>query len=277
MLVLRDRFLLFEGWQIWWPNSPEDVFPLLSRSPVVSVMQCGDEVASALGPHAFRSKPFYTSLIDLSLSENELWSRLDARSCRQPIRRARDIGCSISVNEDREQAFDLINRFIHLRPYRRPISTRAWRRDLEHGDVFTAKHEGRILAAHLVLVDRPLRARLLLGATARLEGGVQRTLMGGVNRYLHWFEFNYYKAESIPYYDLGGVDLNQKSPLYPITRFKLSFGGETVRQNILRLAANRGLRVALRELARVKQLGETIKRLSQRVALSTPAEAPTEA
>jgi len=233
-------------------------------------MQCGDHVASALEPQAFRSKPFYTSLIDLSLSENELWSRLDARSCRQPIRRARDIGCSISVNEKGDQAFDFINRFIHLRHYRRPISTRAWHRNLEHADVFTAKHDGRILAAHLVLVDRPFRVRLLLGATARLEGGVQRTLMGGVNRYLHWFEFNHYRAENIPYYDFGGVDLDQTSPLYSITRFKLSFGGEIVRQHILRLAANRALRVTLRELARAKRLGETIKRLFRGVALATP-------
>jgi len=182
----------------------------------------------------------------------------------------------VSVNDGGEQAFELINRFIQLRDYRRPISAREWHSCLQHGDVFTARHEGRILAAHLVLVDRPFRARLLFGATARLEGRVQQTLMGGVNRYLHWFEFKYYRAAGILCYDLGGVELDEKSPLYSITRFKLSFGGEIVKQNILRLAANPALRLALRQLARAKQLGERIKRLPRRAQWRAhPQRAPS--
>jgi len=276
MLIVKGRFLFFDAWQIWWPDTPEHVSPLLSQSAVVTVNQCSDQVASALEPYAFRSRPFHTLLIDLTLPEKALWSGFDPRSCRQPIRRVQEIGCSVSVNEDGPGAFELINRFIQQLNYTRPVSTGAWHRYLEHGDVFTARHEGRILAAHLVLVDPPFRARLLMGATARLERGVQRTLMGGVNRYLHWFEFNYYRAKGIPCYDFGGVELDQQSPLYSISKFKLSFGGETVRQHIVRLAANRGLRFGLRKLGRAKQLGDKIKRLAEPVGLAShPHRAPT--
>jgi hypothetical protein len=281
MLIVKDRFVLFDDLQVWWPSSAEDVVSLLSQSPVVTVNQCSDQVARALEPYAFRSRPFHTLLIDLTLPEPALWARLNAKSCRQPIKRVRELGCSVSVNEDGEQAFAFINRFIQRRSYRRPMSAGAWRRNLEHGDVFIAKHEDRILAAHLVLVDRPHRARLLAGATARLEGGVQRTLMGGVDRYLHWWEFNHYRAEGIRSYDLGGLVLDQRSPLYSISSFKLSFGGEIVRQNIMRLAAHGGLRVALRGLAQAKGVGERLKRLADELAQQArlvrirPSEAQT--
>jgi hypothetical protein len=258
LLVIPHRFLLFDELQVWWPNSYEEVFPVLARSPVVTVNQCSDEVASALEPHAFQRKPFHTLLIDLTLPEKELWSRL-AKSGRALIRRVRDLGCSVSVNENAEEALGFINEFVRHRKFRRPITVREWRRHLEYGDVFTAKHEGRILAAHLVLVDRPHRARLLLGGRVGLEARVHQSLFGGVERYLHWRELTYYKAAGIPCLDLAGVTLDQHSPLYSITRFKLSFGGEIVGENTLRLARNRGLRFALKALARGKQLRGTLR------------------
>jgi FemAB family len=263
MLVTDNRYLLFEERQIWWPERPEDVFPLLSRAPVVTAMQCTDSVASALEPYAFRRRPFDTLLINLSRSEAELWSGLDAKSCRQPIRRVQEIGCRVLMNGDQERALEFINAFVRRRRFRRPISSAEWRRDLQHADVFTAMHEDRMLAAHLVLVDPPFRARVLLGGTARLEGGVQHTLMGGVNRYLHWFELNHYRGEGIAWYDFGGIEQDRASPQYSITRFKLSFGGAVVRQNIVRLTASRGLRLGLRQLARAKLGIERARRLWQ--------------
>jgi Acetyltransferase (GNAT) domain len=263
MLVVKDHFLVFNARQVWWPDRPEEVFAQLSRAPVVTVMQCGDQVACALEPHSFRSKPFDTSLIDLSVSETDLWSRLDPKSCRYHIRKVKEIGCCVTVNEDREQAFDFINAFFSRRKFRRPMSSTAWQSNLEHGDVFIAKHEGRILAAHLVLVDPPLRARIIFGATARLEGGVEPALMGGVNRYLHWYELDHYRARGIARFDFGGIDVDPASPLHSITRFKLSFGGDIVRQHILRLSANRGLRVTLKQLARAKRAGDAIRRFAR--------------
>lgn len=274
MLVLKDRFLLFNAWQIWWPGSRDDVFPLLSSAPVVTVMQCSDPVARALEPHSFRSRPFDTLLIDLSVSETDLWSRLDAKSCRYEIKKVQKIGCCVSVNEHGEQALEFVNAFFRRHKFRRPMSSAAWQRNLEHGDVFTARHEGRILAAHLVLVDPPLRARLLVGATARLEPGIQPALRGGVNRYLHWFELNHYKAKGIGCFDFGGVDLDRTSPLYSITRFKLSFGGDIVRQRIVRLSANRGLRVVLRQMARAKRARDAMRRFSRSVFVAEPHESP---
>ncbi len=253
MLVLKNRFLLFDGLQIWWPDNADEVLCLLRSSPVTTVMVCSDQVADALGPYAFRRRTGHTLVVDLSLSEEELWAGLDGQSCRYKINKAKRLGCSVSVNQDQEQAFELINHFIQRRKYRRPISDAEWRRHLEHGDLFVAKHDGKLVAAHVNLVDPPHCARLVYSATADSgQEGIPQNVLIVANRYLHWSELLYYKGKGIASYDFGGLELDQRSPIYPITQFKLSFGGRIVGQNSLRLTGNSGLRLVLRQLARAK-------------------------
>ncbi len=48
------------------------------------------------------------------------------------------------------------------------------------------------------------------------------------------------------HYDFGGCDLDKESETYPVTQFKLSFGGQVVEEPILYLARNPALRAILR-------------------------------
>jgi GNAT acetyltransferase-like protein len=254
MLLVGNRFLVLRNLQIWWPENDEDVRSVLPHAPVVTVMQCGDHVARALGPYAFRIRPFYTSIVDLCLSEQELWSNLDGQSCRYKIGKAKRLGCTVSVHEDPEQAFRFVNHFIERRRFRRRISGEEWRQYLEHGELCCVRHEGKLAAVHLNLVDRPRRSRLLFSATAPPGDGVPSTALGVANRLLHWEELIRYKREGIACYDFGGIAPDTRSPQYSISQFKSSFGGRLVRSSIMRLASDRALRLALRELAQAKVL-----------------------
>ncbi len=58
----------------------------LHSAPVVTVVQCQPEVTAALRRWTFHTSPFLTLLIDLSESEEDLWSGLNALARRRRIR-----------------------------------------------------------------------------------------------------------------------------------------------------------------------------------------------
>jgi len=253
VILLRDRFLYLNSLQAWWPVCPEGVYPLLSEAPVVTVMQCTEEVAGPLTAFAFRRKPFCTLFLDLSRPESELWHGIQSRT-RHYIKQASKTDYRVLVNQDTEKAFRLTNEFIRRSRFRPPLSMEEWSQIKEHGDVFLLEHGGGVLAATVVLVDHPTRARMLLGATADRSDARYHQLVGPFNKFLTWHICTYYKAKGIRWYDFGGVDLDPTSPLYSISQFKLAFGGRPVSEYILRLSARPVLRSALRGIfsARLK-------------------------
>ena len=237
MTVIPQPFHGLASLQVWWPDSADQVFPLLSAAPVVSVMQCSEAVAEPLQAYAFRRRPFQTLLIDLQRPETELWQQIHPRY-RSYINQTRRMGCRVLVNEKIESALELINGFMRRRGFRRPLSQAEWRRTLAHCDVFLIKRGDVTQAARVVLVHDPLRARYLFGATADRSDPEYRRFVGPLNRYLFWHEFMHYKARGLRWYDLGGLVLDPMSPLYSISRFKMAFGGTVVTEHTLRLAGN---------------------------------------
>jgi hypothetical protein len=257
MLAVPQRFLLFDSVQLWYPSTGEEVLPFLAQAPVITVMQCNDAVAGSLAPFTFHRAPFDNTLIDLSLTEKELWARLGRTSCRQEISKSKRFNYSIAVNsgdEDREEALRLVNHFYKAKKFRRPISPEEWRRLLEIGDLFVVKHEQRIVAAHIVVAHGSLRARPMVIATVDRRTHPDRTAVGPLNRTLYWHEFAYYRQRGVRYYDFGGLILDRTDPRYSVAAFKLSFGGNVIKENILRLSGDAALRFLLRGLAAAKRL-----------------------
>ena len=113
-------------------------------------------------------------------------------------------------------------------------------------DTFLCRHQQVPLVAHVMLRDRPGRARLLFSGSADRHDPRFHAVIGPCNRLLHWHELRHYKAEGYSVYDFGGCDLDKQSPSYPISQFKLSFGGEVVAEPMLYLARNPALRTGLR-------------------------------
>src|SRR5207244_489818 len=145
------------------------------------------------------------------------------------------------------------------------ISATAWTELREYVDVFVVAYEGVPVAAHVLLVDRP-RARLFLSATTHRADAVDTQVVGRLNRLLHWHEMLYYKACGFAKYDFGGIE-DRSSPVYSVTQFKLSFGGDVVDELTLALAAGAPLRRLLSVASRSRD-GFTALRNRRRSAVA---------
>ena len=252
MLLLDSRFHRISALDVWWPSSADAVTALVSRAPVITVMQCTGHIADALSSLTFRRRPFFTTLVDLSLPEATLWSRLDQKSCRTEINRGGRLGAVIWLNEHLEDSLRLVNGFISRSGYRRTITAEEWKRTLLHSDVFVIQHQGRPVATHVVRVDGVDRARVLIGATVERGADLPGGVIGALNRYLLWHEIGHYRSRGVRYFDFGGVTLDRASALYSIARFKLSFGGDVVEEHVVGLTRGSALRLSLRIAARTK-------------------------
>jgi hypothetical protein len=252
MLVIPNRFLFAPSLQVWWPTKADSVTGFLREAPIVDVMQCSDSVADNLARFSFRRRVFSTILIDLSHSTEDLWSDLARKSCRNEISRARRIETQISNDPDDEEVYRLVSAF--ARTYTSPPSRVEWKRLASVGRVFSIRTNDQLIAAHMVLVDPPYRARLLFSATIDRTLDRWQGLVGPLNRLLHWSEIEFFKELGIRYFDFGGVSEDQSSPLYPISRFKRSFGGVLVHENIVRLASHVWLRIPLSGASRTRRM-----------------------
>lgn len=244
MIVMTDRFTGLPALQAWWPDSAIDATALLRDRAIVTVRQCAAATADDLAPYAFRRAPFHTSMIDLAQEEDELWRRLDTKSCRSEITRARRLGIEVIKNDRLDEAYGLIAGFI--RKYSSPMSEPTWAALLKNADVFTAWLNENLLVAHVVLVDPPRRVRLTYSATVDRKSSPHAKAVGPANRLAHWQELVHYRELGVPRYDFGGLVLDDSSPLWSISQFKRSFGGDTVEEHTVRLARSRTVRSGLR-------------------------------
>jgi hypothetical protein len=224
--------------------------PLLARAPVVDVMQCDEAVARCLERWAFRDRAFHTSLIDLTRPEDELWGRLEKKTCRYQINKARKLAPEVALNERLDEAFRLFNDFFARHPFRPPLSTQEWERIVGCCDVFVACHEGRAMAAHVIIAEKPRFARALMSATADRADAAERGIAGALNRWLHWHEIQHYRALGVRTYDLGGTVRDPRLPEWSIAQFKALFGGEDATHQVVHLTRNPLLRGVLRALSR---------------------------
>jgi hypothetical protein len=145
----------------------------------------------------------------------------------------------------------LIDAHVRRSGYRRRISRREWLAALEHADVFSVCLSGATLAAHVVIRDDS-RARLLFSATADRSTRETKVATAIGSRFLHWHELLHYHERGFAHYDLGGVVLDPRSPLYTISEFKRSFGGTIVYEESLRLAREPALGSVLRAASGVR-------------------------
>ena len=251
LLEVPSHFAGLRSLQLWWPPRPEDALGALGAAPVIQARQCTPSTCASLRHRAFRCRPSPTLLLDLAPDPEALWRAFEQKSCRYVIRSAEKLAWNIGVNDHIGGAMALIEDYIARSGYTKSPSHRGWGSILDRADVFTAAHEGTLLAAHIVLADRN-RVRLLFSATTERGRKANNRLIGQANRYLHWREILHYREQGVRLYDFGGVDLNRKSPLYSITQFKLSFGGRVVDEWSIYLARDRALRTGLRVLSETR-------------------------
>jgi len=234
--------------QVWFPRdeSIPEIEEALRKFMIVSLMQADKTLMEKFSRYAFRVKPFHTTIVDLSLDEATLWSRLDKKSTRYEIKKAEKMGVEISVNVELDNAYQLINQFIMTRRYRRPILPREWQSILEYADVWCGLYNGNVYVVHVLLKDGMNRVRLLMSATRQRASSEVKRVVSPLNRAMHWREILHYKRSGIRLYDFGGIELDRESPTYTIMQFKLSFGGDIITEYTMRLRSRGALRLLLR-------------------------------
>jgi hypothetical protein len=246
MFVFTTTYFKTKATVCWWPQGRDEVKRLLGEAPVVILRQCPESLARELRLWVFKTRPFHTPLIDLQRTEEELWQKLDPKSCRYEIRKAQKLDCAISVNEETDAARVLLNDSIRRLRYREEFTPQRWQSERYGYDIFLCRWQGIPVATHVMMRDPPVRAKLLLSGTVDRNEERFHSVVGPCNRLLHWQELRHYQAAGYRYYDFGGCELDKAAVDYPITQFKLSFGGEVVSEPTLFLAKNPAVRALFR-------------------------------
>ncbi len=176
----------------------------------------------------YRRTPFHTKLLDLSRSEADL-----LKGCRKntinEIRRATREGVRFGLVSDPGSFVDFFNAFAAskgLAQLRRDDFIHSYG---AHVQVTKSVLAGEDLASHCYLMDRDERRVRLLRSASLFRSEVdkeRRKLLGRANRYLHYEDMRYFKAEGYAVYDFGGYALDTRDlALKRINDFKDSFGG----------------------------------------------------
>jgi lipid II:glycine glycyltransferase (peptidoglycan interpeptide bridge formation enzyme) len=243
--IKKLKFINLSQAVIWFANekSASHIEKALSNFMIVSLKQADKNLSEKFSEYTVKVEPFYTTIIDLSIDEATLWSKLDKKSTRYEIKKAEKMGVEISLNVQLDDAYELINQFMINRRLRGAIPYEKWQSILKYADVWCGIYNGNLYVAHVLLKDDMDRVRLLWSATRDRSSTEVKKIIGAINRYMHWREILYYKNIGVRIYDFGGVNLDKKSPTYTITQFKLSFGGDIIEEYDILLTSNAILRV----------------------------------
>lgn len=170
----------------------------------------------------FKKKVGLTTIIDLTKSEEELWSGARKRFVREQIEKGRRSGITISVDIPWEEFVAVYDEFRKGRGIGSD-DPRVFARCLVVG----AYYRGKIIAGGAFIGDGThLRALALASRRFRDDGRV-REIVGQANRILIWETMLHAKRNGYRLFDLGGIAPESSDPgERSLAEFKEAFGGE---------------------------------------------------
>ncbi len=225
MITYRSRFLA-RG-EVWFDNEPDGALRSLDW---ILYHQRSSPVPGA------RAREFYTCVIDLALSREELQARLQSETAYK-IRRARERDKIVCESRDPRDAAvldqfeEMYNAFAVLKGlsplHRERIESLAGAGLL---DLSAARDpQGNILVYHANYRDRSRALELALPSLYRtVSDSGRRNLIGRASRYLTWNDILRYKDEGLKYFDFGGWYSGNDPAMLKINDFKKGFGGRVV-------------------------------------------------
>jgi len=175
----------------------------------------------------YKSASFYTSLIDLTLSEEEM-KRAFNKNYKNEINRAYKLQIVCEIEEDSRSFQTFYNQFAKQKELELFGKTAHYY--TPYMCITKAVYEGEVLVMHSYMVDKESqRARLLHSATSL--SFTDKKIMGMANKLLHFEDMKYFKKEGMLVYDFGGLNLSsQDAHIIGIDTFKKGFGGEIVQE-----------------------------------------------
>ncbi|MUG99576.1 hypothetical protein F7734_47760 [Scytonema sp. UIC 10036] len=186
----------------------------------------------------FECQEFYTILIDLTKSEDELWKKIE-RNNRYKIRQAsqKDKVIYQFWDCDRVDA-KLVNEFSDTYDsfaLEKGLSKLKRTRLLQYAEASILNisavklPDNRPLVWHVYYRGKN-RVRLLHSASLKKNSEVSPQIIGRANRYLHWQDILNFQNLGMTAYDLGGWYAgNTDQERLNINKFKEEFGGDIVK------------------------------------------------
>lgn len=153
-------------------------------------------------------------------------------TCRRQVRRAEKISGRFTIERNSARAardfLVMLNDLADLKAGVSSISSRILALLEGSVDVFMLYLDGQPNCGHIFLRDAEAgRARLLHSANRRLQEPEKARLCADLNRFLHWHEMRVYRDDGFHLYDFGGINEDRTDG---IARFKMSFGGDLLRE-----------------------------------------------
>jgi hypothetical protein len=227
MITYKSRFLTRA--EIWFDNEPT-----ATARPVDWILY---HLRSRPVPGA-QSRSFYTLLVDLSQTQEQLRAQLNDDTAYK-VRRARDrdkIICECcdprapAVMSGFEQMYNAFAAIKGLPPLNRLRLERMAAAGAL--DITAAKDpQGKILVYHANYRDERRATQLEMPSLYRtLPQSAARNFCGRANRYLTWSNILRYKQEGLKSFDFGGWHLGSDPDMLSINDFKRGFGGQVVRE-----------------------------------------------
>lgn len=181
----------------------------------------------------YHKSSFFTKLIDLREAQDVLKSPM-SKTMKYKIRRAKREGVVFEIEKNNLTIVPFYNEFAKTNHKLTAIDA-GYIRSINSNLVVTKAVIGNeTLVMHAYIIDRKIgRVRLLFSASQpRSETDVDKNAMTGrANRFLHFEDMLYFKAENFEVYDFGGYakDTTDKA-LQGINRFKDGFGGVLIEE-----------------------------------------------
>ncbi|WP_138498120.1 hypothetical protein [Nostoc sp. PA-18-2419] len=226
MLIITKKFIFSVG-EVWFDEETREL-------PNVDVLHYRQWMHPIQGG---QSDEFYTRLIDLTKSHDELWESISSND-RYKIRRAEQKDQVIyeywetidsNIIDDFSDFYDL---FAFQKGLNRINKTQLQNR-VNAGviDISRIKSkDGSSLVWHVYYRNKN-RVRLLHSASLKKNNDTSyQSILGRANRYHHWQDILRFKNLGICSYDFGGwYTGNTDQEKLGINEFKEKFGGEVVK------------------------------------------------
>jgi hypothetical protein len=227
MITYKSRFLTRA--EVWFDNEP---------TATAKAADCILYHLRSRPVPGAQSRSFYTLLVDLSQTQEQLRAQLNDDTAYK-IRRARDrdkIICescdprSPAVMTGFEQMYNAFAAIKGLPPLNRLRLERMAAAGAL--DITAAKDpQGKILVYHANYRDERRVTQLEMPSLYRtLPQSAARNFCGRANRYLTWSNILRYKQEGLKSFDFGGWHLGSDPDMLSINDFKRGFGGQVVRE-----------------------------------------------
>ena len=227
MLITDRKILSYTIKEIHFSDYPYDI----DGCDYLSFQYCKNKVDA----EGFTCKKELTSVIDLTQNLDKIWQAMNNKSARYRIKRAEREGIKVFINEDYGEFFQLYRFFMKKRGLKSffdifGVGRIPFESLKKYGTLFTAKHEGELLAGTIYLVDDS-NIKSWIGVSNRFNIDPAKAMMtSGADRLIDWEAIKYAKQRGLKEFDMGGLwpeeETEKDEQKKGINTYKLGMGGK---------------------------------------------------